>query len=294
MAKELIIGFTDTIPPIANFFTTVLSTKYDVVRDDENPKYLIFGDTNFGMNNLSPKYDRSDITRIFYTGENQRPWDYKCDYALTFDHFDNDRHYRLPLYVIYDFDNKLKGVQTVDDCEAGQDRSFTDLVAPRKFCSFIVKNGGCQKRNDFFHLLSTYKQVDSAGPLFNNMGQILDREKAVESKLAFLPKYKFNLCFENASYPGYATEKLYEALIGKTIPIYWGSPTIEVDFNPNAFINWHDYQDDKKLFDRIVELDNDPEYYTEMYLEPMFANFKRNKFFDQERLLNWWDKNVVK
>jgi hypothetical protein len=93
-----------------------------------------------------------------------------------------------------------------------------------------------------FHKLNEYKPVASGGPLFNDIGYISPRgEESVSAKTKFLDSYRFNLCFENSSYPGYTTEKLYEALTSKTIPIYCESPTIEVDFNPKAFLNWHDY-----------------------------------------------------
>lgn len=286
---KLKLGFTDTIESIKVFFTEVLSVDYEIIRDDNNPDYLIFGDRNFGSEN--EKFN--NCIKIFYTGENQRPWDYKCHYAITFDHYDTHNHYRLPLYVIYDFDNKRRGVPHSDSVG----RNALNLFGQRReFCSFVVKNGSCQKRNDFFHKLSEYKTVTAAGPLFNNTGYILEGgERAVHAKLEFLPKYKFNLCFENASHPGYATEKLYEALIGDTVPIYWGSPTIEVDFNHRAFLNWHDYGDDDLFLEAIKKVDQDDELYMEMYSELMFPfPGHKNKFFDMDKFRRWFGKNVYK
>jgi hypothetical protein len=290
--NKLRLGFTDTFGAIENFFTKVLSEKYEVIRDDANPDYLIFGDKNFGNNNS--RYDSKNCVKIFYTGENERPWDYKCHNSITFDHFEFEgKNYRLPLYVIYDYDNHFRDAPNTSNI----DRGLIDLIGKNKeFCSFVVKNGGCQKRNDWFHKLNEYKPVASGGPLFNNIGYILPRgEESVSAKLKFLNSYKFNLCFENSSYPGYATEKLYEALCAKTVPIYWGSPTIEVDFNTKAFLNWHDYQDDEAFFEAIKEIDESPELYEEMYMAPMFADYQKvNKFFDKDRFIDWFDKNVYK
>lgn len=286
--KKLRLGFTDTFGAIENFFTDVLSNEYEIIRDDENPDYLIFGDRNFGGNNVN--YDNKNCIKIFYTGENERPWNYRCHHAITFDHIDNEQHYRLPLYVIYDYDNQRRNVPHSGNCH----REMHDLSGEKGFCSFIVKNPACEKRNNFFHRLNAYKPVASAGPLFNNHPPLARGEDSVKSKLEFLPKFKFNLCFENSSYPGYATEKLYEALVGKTVPIYWGSPTIECDFNPRAFLNWHEYQDDDKFFEAIVELDNDPEAYTNMFLEPMHWEFSKTKYYDLTRFLYWFNKNVYR
>jgi len=290
--NKLRLGFTDTFGAIENFFTKVLSEKYEVIRDDANPDYLIFGDKNFGNNNS--RYDNKNCVKVFYTGENERPWDYKCHNSISFDHFEFEgKNYRLPLYVIYDYDNHFRDAPNTSNI----DRGLIDLIGKKKeFCSFVVKNGGCQKRNDWFHKLNEYRPVASGGPLFNNIGYVLPRgEESVSAKLRFLNSYKFNLCFENSSYPGYATEKLYEALCAKTVPIYWGSPTIEVDFNTKAFLNWHDYQDDEAFFEAIKEVDESPELYEEMYMAPMFADYQKvNKFFDKDRFINWFDKNVYK
>jgi len=292
MNQKLKIGFTDTFGAIENFFTKVLSTKYEVVRDDADPNYLIFGDRNFGNHNSY--YDNKNCVKIFYTGENERPFNYSCHHSISFDHDDNNGfNYRLPLYVIYDYDNHHRNVPNTSTIN----RVPSDLnVTDKGFCSFVVKNGACKKRNDWFTFLNSYKPVASGGPLFNNIGYFLPRgENSVQAKLQFLNRYRFNLCFENASYPGYATEKLYEALCAKTIPIYWGSPTIEVDFNPKAFINWHDFGDDQVFFEVIKKIDQTPDLYEEMYLQPMFQDFQKvNKFFDQDRFLTWFESNVYK
>lgn len=283
--KKLRLGFTDTFGAVEEFFTEHLSREYDIIRDDVDPDYLIFGDTNFGTNNEN--FNNKKCVKIFYTGENQHFWDYACHYSITFDHFDDERHYRLPLYVLYDWDNKRKGIHHSSSIGLSID-AFN-----RKFCSFVVKNPGCTKRNEFFHKLNAYRWVDSAGPLFNNTGEILERgENSVQSKFNFISDYKFNLCFENSSYPGYATEKVYEALVCGTVPIYWGSTTIGCDFNPKAIINWHDYLDDDKLLEAVIEADRHRYEYNNYYLPPAFH--KPNKYMDMDRFLFWFNKNVYR
>lgn len=287
------LGFTDTFGAISNFFVNQLEPDYEIVRDDANPDYLIFGDRNFGNNNM--EYNDKRCIKIFYTGENERPNSYVCHYAISFDHIDTEQQYRLPLYVIYDYDNQHRNVtnsKTVNRQVSDLNKKFND-----KFCSFVVKNGACAKRNYFFQRISEYRKIDSGGPLFNNIGYILPRgEESVSAKMKFLNDYKFNLCFENSSYPGYATEKLYEAYMGGAVPIYWGSTTIECDFNPKAFINWHDYQDDDAFMKAIIEVDQTPELYEEMYLQPLFNNWREpyNKYMDMDRFRLWFKKNVYK
>ena len=85
--KKLSIGFTDTHEHLATFFIFLLSTRYDLEIVDtkkETPKILLFGDDNFGKRNLD--FSRKDCVKLFYTGENRRPENFDCDYAISFDH----------------------------------------------------------------------------------------------------------------------------------------------------------------------------------------------------------------
>lgn len=275
---RLRLGFADTFDGCKEYFTHHLSKRYEIIRDDSRPDYLIFGDRNFGESNL--RYE--NCVRIFYTGENQRPSDYRCDFAISFDHPTTNRMFRLPLYLIYEYDHHI-----LKNREARNEDDFNT----KKFCSFVVKNPGCKYRNDYFNILSNIDQVDSAGPLFNNMYGGWRPESVVE-KVNFMSKYRFNLCFENSSYPGYCTEKLFEALCAKTIPIYWGSPTAALDFNPKAFLNRYDYASDQAFFDKIVQLHTNKNAYNEMYMQPMFRDdeFKRNTNIDN--FLDWFQHNV--
>lgn len=279
--RTLRIGFADTFFGLADkFFEAVLSQRYNVIRDDENPQILIFGDENFGTKNLS--YDEKKVIKVFFTGENRRFWNYKCHYGLTFDHIDDDRHFRMPLYVpeIWGLINQ-HGYAEVDP-----------PVEKTSFCSFMNSNAGCHKRNNFFNLLNSYKQVDSGGPLFNNIGHVIPR--GTKEKIDFLKPRKFNLCFENGSHPGYVTEKIVHAFYARTVPIYWGSSTVEIDFNPDAFLNWHDYCDDRKFLERIKEVDNDDDlYYSYLNASPT-RNDLPNKFMDMNRFLDWFDSRIVR
>jgi hypothetical protein len=58
------------------------------------------------------------------------------------------------------------------------------------------------------------------------------RIKSVDNKVNLLKQYRFNLCVENVRYPGYVTEKIFDAMIANTIPVYFGAPDI-ADFVPH-------------------------------------------------------------
>ena len=188
----------------------------------------------------------------------------------------------MPLYLIYEYDHKIwknRHLRKMDDFDN------------KKFCSFVQKNPGCKYRNDYFNILSNIDRVDAAGPLFNNMDGGW-RPPDVAAKVKFMSDYKFNLCFENSSYPGYCTEKLFEALCAKTVPIYWGSPTAALDFNPAAFINRYNFASDQQFIDFIIQVSNNKELYNHYYLQPMFRDEEFFRTFNIDHFLDWFQQNV--
>ena len=286
------LGFTDYFKPIDEFFMDVLSKDFDIERDDENPDYLIFCDENFGTNNL--KFDPQKVKKIFYTGENRRPWSYAAHHAISFDHLDGGQFYRLPLYVVEDWVQTTKmNLSSIVDLP--RNASAKDKTG---FCSFVASNPNCEYRNHVFHALNRYKTVDSGGKLFNNIGGPLPQgsfETSTDSHVAkyeFIKSRKFNLCFENGSYPGYLTEKLFHALYANVVPIYWGSPTHALDFNPNAMISRHDFNTTEDFIRYIMLVDQNDDLYDNILKQPIFK--ERNRFLDLDKFRLWFKTFVCK
>lgn len=273
MKKKIRINFVDFWPgfdPQNNYFHNILS-KYYEIDICAKPDFLFF--SCYSQNHL--KYD---CTKIQFLAENVRPDFSVADYALTFDFIDDDRHLRLPLYVLY-FDQKY----TIDSLL--KPKSDADIQAvlnkKKKFCCFLVSNPNAPERIRFFHELSKYKKIDSGGRLLNNIGHL------VSNKLEFVSEYKFIIAFENSSYPGYTTEKVLEPKQVDTIPIYWGNPVVNHEMNTSAFVNYHDVDSFDILINRIVEIDQDEEKYINHLREPLFRNHEPNKYFDELRLMDF-------
>jgi len=112
----------------------------------------------------------------------------------------------------------------------------------KRFCNFLYSNK-VPYREDFFNQLSKYKKVDSPGLSMNNMQGIdsLYAGDIWQRKRQFLSGYKFTIAFENYVYPGYQTEKLYDAMLANSIPIYCGDTHINKIFNTSSFVNAADY-----------------------------------------------------
>ncbi len=282
--KKLKLAFTDTHQHLAVFFANLLQTRYDLEIVEKDPDFLIFGDTNFGTNNKH--YSKDKVIKIFYTGENQRPEDYDCHYAISFDHNYEGWHYRLPLFVVY-----MWAWKHIHNMPYQMDYVLGDIHKNKKdsFCSFVVSNSNCAERNTFFHKLNPLKKIDSGGKLFNNTGKTLVGE---QEKIDFLSTRKFNICFEPFSHPGYVTEKIMHAFYAGTVPIYWGSPTIASDFNPKSFINVHDFKDFDEAVEFILKVDKDDKLYEEYLNAPKFINNLPPSYLILDNFLNWFDAVV--
>lgn len=212
----------------------------------------------YGMKHL---YVPPTSVKIYYTPECIVPDFNFFDYALGFDYLEfGDRYMRLPIY--YGTVSQQKKTPLVDIKHILKDDFALERDKP-KFCSFVVSNGnGSPLRKRMFDLLSQYKKVDSGGKFLNNIGS------PCEDKLEFTKPYKFSICFENSSQPGYVTEKITEAFAAQQVPIYWGDPEISKTFNPKSFVNVLDYDSLEDVVKEVIRIDNDDEVYLSMLREP--------------------------
>lgn len=270
MPQRVRIDFCDFWPNFDrhnNFFTQLLRPRFDVQVVDD-PDFLIH--SCFGK-----KHRRFQGIRIYYTAENRRPDFCVSDFAFSFDYLRREDHCRFPFYTY-----RVPVEQLLLPSESAEEI----LAAKTGFCSFVYSNSLCRRRNEFFLKLSKYKQVDSGGRFWNNVGG------PVPDKLEFQRKYKFTFAYENSTYPGYTTEKLPEGVAAGSIPIYWGNPLVGREFNPSRFLNRADFASDEALIKRIIELDNDDQQFLEYLRQPLFYDNRPNEYYDPKRLLEQFER----
>jgi hypothetical protein len=59
----------------------------------------------------------------------------------------------------------------------------------------------------------------------------------VSDKWDAIADYKYHIVIENSRFPHYWTEKLADAFLGWSLPIYYGCPNITDYFDPNSFVS---------------------------------------------------------
>jgi len=287
--KKLKINFVDFWPNLIkndNYFFNLLSTKYKVEIDEVNPDVLFF---SVDYNKERKRDDYKNCLKVFYTGENVDPnWD-ECDLAYTFRHSTNPRECRLPLWALHLNWFNRPYVEERDQAYLHDLGMFLDKTKIKKlnktgFCSFVATQPK-GKRIEFVPKVFSYKDVHCGGGLYNNIGGIIAGRGDQIEKINFLKSFKFNIAMENTLSEGYCTEKIICSMFAMSIPIYWGSTSVENDFNAESFINCHNFSSDEEIIEKIKELDTDIEKYVKMLKQPWFKDGKIPDFVQPENIL---------
>jgi len=221
--------------------------------------YSCFGNSHHGA--------ASHTRKIFYTGENIRPDYGHCHQSLTFDFGDyGGRNVRLPLWLLqidwfghsnYGNPNFLIHTDSIDD-------NLFSRKPKTKFCCTVFNNPS-PFRHELVEKLSRYKPVDCYGHPFDNHFSGENR------KLEIISDYRFTICLENSSHPGYYTEKPIHAKVAGCIPIYWSDREYVKDFNKKAFIHLADYKNLDDMVDFIVAMDKDEAAYQVLKSQSLFS-----------------------
>ena len=100
-------------------------------------------------------------------------------------------------------------------------------------------------------LLTSGVRVDCLGACLKN-GEYPSGVSTLET----VSRYRYMICIENSAYPSFVTERVFNAWIGGTIPIYRGAPDI-ADYapSPRSYILVDDFEDAHALAQYLFYLD---------------------------------------
>jgi len=125
------------------------------------------------------------------------------------------------------------------------------------------------------------KQIDLFG---SGTGKYLKR------KIDSLWSYRFQVVIENGKYPEYVSEKFFDCLKTKTIPIYWGGDEgiKKMGFDLNGIISFNSLEELKWILSDLVNV----EFY-ESRIQSVEYNFKRLKELRNENKLRNYLQSVL-
>jgi hypothetical protein len=306
-----------------NYFKFILSKKYNVIIDSQNPDIVIHTNLNYDANQIDTytkqipaQFNLSDTNKKFLyvsgevsdfrgvvdSGTNQ--------WAIGYSKFDHERYLRQPSCV---FD-----VWTLFDESRLVDSPLNWLTEKRNFDNISKKNTRfCSitqaSHNDFreiiFNKLCEYKTVTSSGPWKQNIDPKEELNKyqwmhhdfigrndglTYREKIEFFNKYKFNIAIHYTNTDYIIQEKLFHAFFSGAIPIFFGNKFIlEEGFNADSFINLHDFENNLDSFlDLIKNIDNNKNLYKKYIESPIFLNNKLPDYYSFDYTLNFLEKIV--
>lgn len=304
-----------------NFFIFVLSKKYNVIIDSENPDLIIYSNLNFNENQIDTKlksnpkvHDHYDMNKkfLFVSGEVadfESLLHLKNHWSIGYQKLKNLNYLRQPSGI---FDVwTLFDESRLTDCPFSwltKIRNF-DLIKKRNvgFCS-ITQASHNNFREKVFDKLCEYKKVTSSGPWKQNIDPLesLNRHQWINSiysgrmdgltyreKINFFQKYKFNISIHFTNTPYILQEKIFHAYFSGAIPIFYGNEFIEEEgFNPNSFINLHKFDDLESFLELIKKIDNDEKFYKSYIEEPIYVGNKLPDYMDFDYTLNFLEKII--
>jgi len=235
----------------------ILKERYEVIFSDY-PDYVVFSE--FGGQNYDIE-NKINCVKLFLSIENRDPNFANTDYAIGIHYIDKeDRYFRKPTET-----HQLSAIQTVYNVTKVKNID----VSKKKFCAWVVSNGGGRVRNLFYDKLSEYKVVDSGGHFRNNVGG------SVGNKIEFLSHYKFSICMENSKTQGYISEKLVDCFEAGTIPIYYGDDTVLELLNSKSYIHIKNEDEFEEKIELIKKIDNNDTLYQEIIREKIVIDDTR-------------------
>lgn len=98
-------------------------------------------------------------------------------------------------------------------------------------CSLIASS----KRSESGHILR-HQMADWIAATGRDMDVMGGGYRPFKEKSEGLAPYRYSLVIENVQEPNYFTEKLVDAILCQTVPIYWGCPNIGDFLDPAAMI----------------------------------------------------------
>jgi len=134
-----------------------------------------------------------------------------------------------------DYD-ELKGLTKVD-----KDRLMSVI------CSTRGSTEGHRKRLDLVRRLSSNLKYP--------IDVFIPEEMELEDKWDAIARYRYHICLENSSVQDYWTEKLSDAFLGLSYPIYYGCPNLGDYFPTQSFsrIDIADFESSVRIVERVVE-----------------------------------------
>lgn len=302
---------TDSGLFLPDYCRYVLSKKYDVEISDDNPDIVFFSNLFTPTESIDAYTGKKcalaghfpNSKKVFLSGEFVSDYSY---YGTLPDYYSigspsnfyNDKILKMQFYTV------ASSWVLHEKCGFFKDhlswltekREFNEK---KYFCS-IMQSSQNAYRKELFDKLCNFEFVRACGGFKTNVSSeecplfTHNEYKDIKNKIIFLSNNYFSIQVQSTNAPWFTQEKIIHAYAANTIPIFYGNNKILDDgYNPDSFINCHNYNSVDEVVEAVKEIYNDKAKLKRMLEEPIFTDNKVPDYFYPEYLLAFLDKLLV-
>jgi hypothetical protein len=107
-----------------------------------------------------------------------------------------------------------------------------------------------------------------------------------------LSKYRFSICYENAVFPGYITEKPFDCWFAGCIPVYLGAPDVTRFIPEGTFIDKRNFRNYQELY-RYIKTMTSAEYQGYLAAIESFVNSDAIRPFSAEGFADTMIRHLI-
>ena len=144
-----------------------------------------------------------------------------------------------------------------------------------------VQNHCVPYREEAFRIFSNIGRVSAGGQCHGDLTdyeQLARDGQSWDQASKMFGEFKFGLVMENQNATGYVTEKILNAFLGGTVPIYSGTTEVFNIFNERAFL-FYDPRDPQTTVDKVRYLLSNSTAYQEVANEPIMNREQFDEYF---------------
>ena len=155
---------------------------------------------------------------------------------------------------------------SIDVLHEGKDNSISFLITGlRGKHGYELRHGVWRRKNE----------IENKRFYSSTRSQVHDGEPLPDDDKKHLFKSKFSIVIESSKEENYFTEKICDAFLAKTIPIYWGCPNVDNFFNTDGIIIC---ETEDEIIEACKMVESNPEIYDQKKTA-IDENFEKAKEF---------------